>query len=432
MVAGAIDLVRQGGESKLPRLLLFSMFIVLMIDNINGMGIGFALGLSAKNLYLYSIVLLIAVRAASNPRGMELADVDINVLWWLLMTYAVLTWAISSVASPVYSPLRGAIAVKNQLVDLYLFMFAFRYGISSRADYLWLFRAIIVLMFVTSFITLIDYMNIPDLGIIGSHQGRIEGFIGAANQFGALLAFLLPVSIAAIPENQTRAQWLLWRAGIFVTAILLIAAGSRGAVFALISGSIIGVIYLRNQLDMRRVMKFIGVAMVVVVLLVVAFAIFNTDFLLERFEKTTNEPIVTASSGRADIWYAAVLIMLEWPLSFLFGYGWDAYSYSGIWKTAHNEYLDRLYELGVIGLILYVLLLRSTVSRVRRVIHRFDPVTKRIMIGYIIGMMMVFVDIIFVAIPDSWTVIWPMTGLIMGLQATSLSRERERDVTGTS
>jgi len=401
------------------------MFIVLMIDNIPNMGIGFGLGLSAKNLYLYSLVLLIGIRAVTNPAGLRFVDLDFHVPYWLMMLYAALTWGILSISDPTYSAFRGALTVKNQLIDLYLFMFAFRYGIESKSDYLSLLRAIIITLFVTSFITLIDYLNIPDLGIIGAHQGRIEGPIGAANQYGALLAFLIPVTIACMPAEQTRAGRWFWQVGVLVSAILLIATGSRGAFLSVIVGSFVGVIYLRNYLDVRQVLRFAAIAFLIAILLFAAFAILNFEFLMQRFEKTASESLGIASSGRVDLWRAAILIMLEWPMSFIVGYGWNAFESSGMWKSLHNEYLDRWYEMGVIGLALYIAVLRVMVARVRRSLENMPDEIRRIMIGYTFGMMMTFVNLFFVAIPDPWTVIWIITGLIMGLQATSSVSRRQ-------
>ena len=424
MSVAASSLVQQE-TSKVRRFLLYSMFIVLMIDNTPNMGIGFGLGLSAKNLYLYSLVLLIGIRAVTSPAGLRIVDLDIHVPYWMMMLYATLTWGILSIADPTYSIFRGALTVKNQLIDLYLFMFAFRYGIESKSDYLSLLRAIIITLFVTSFITLIDYLNIPDLGIIGSHQGRIEGPIGAANQYGALLAFLIPLTIACMPAKQSRAGRWFWQAGVLISAILLIATGSRGAFLSIIAGSFFGVIYLRNFLNMRQVLRFAAIAFLIAILLFAAFAIFNFDFLMQRFEKTASESLGRASSGRVDIWRAAILVMLEWPMSFIVGYGWNAYESSGIWKSAHNEYLDRWYEMGIIGVVLYVAVLRAMVARVRKRLNDMPDEICRIMIGYTFGMMMTYVNLFFVAIPDPWTVIWMVTGLVMGLQATSSVSTRQ-------
>jgi len=424
MSVAASSLVQQE-TSKVRRFLLYSMFIVLMIDNMPNMGIGIGLGLSAKNLYLYSLVLLVGIRAVTNPAGLRFVDLDFHVPYWLMMLYAALTWGMLSISDPTYSTFRGAITVKNQLIDLYLFMFAFRYGIESKTDYLSLLRAIIITLFVSTFVTLIDYLNIPDLGLIGLHKGRTEGLIGEANQYGALLAFLIPVTIACMPAEQSRAGRWFWHAGVLTSAILLIATGSRGALLSLIAGSFLGVIYLRNYLDLRQVLRFTMISVLIAILLFIAFAILNFEFLVQQFQKTTSESLGRASSGRVDIWRAAILVMLEWPMSFIVGYGWNTFESSGMWKSMHNEYLDRWYEMGIIGLALYIAVLRVTVARVRRALADMPDEICRIMIGYTFGMMMIFVNIFFVAIPDPWTVIWMVTGLVMGLQATSSVSTRQ-------
>ena len=124
-------------HSKAPRILLYLMFVVLMIDLMPGLGLGFGLGLSAKNLFLYLLLILIAIRIALQPSGLRLVDLDIHIPYLVLMAYAALTWAISTIFDPTYNSTRGAISFKNQLVDLYLFFFVFRYG------YLWVYNSLI-------------------------------------------------------------------------------------------------------------------------------------------------------------------------------------------------------------------------------------------------------------------------------------------------
>ena len=406
-------------RSGLRSFALISMLLVLLIDQVPGMGLGIMPGLSAKNLYLYIIVMMIAVRAAMKPEGISFTDLDVHVPFLLLIAYALTTIALASIVDPGYRVTRGVITLKNQVVDLYLFMIIFRYGLDSRTSVMRLLKTIVVIMFVLSFLTLLDFLNLPDLGIVGTYRGRIEGPFGAANQYGALLAFLLPVSIGLQSTDAKGAARLFWRVGLLVLAVLLVATGSRGAYLSVVVGSILAVIYLRHHLDMGQVVRYGLISIGVVLLLLVAFAIFNYDFLVERFEKTTSGNVYTASSGRVNIWTAALLVMAEWPMSFLTGYGWNAYEYSGIWKAAHNEYLDRFYELGAIGLLLYVAVIYSVISRARRFLYRAepDPETRRIMIGYIFGMIIISVNIFFVAIPDPWTIIWIVTGCIMAIQA---------------
>ena len=99
MAVSATSLVRHE-TSRFRRFLLYSMFIVLMIDNMPGMGIGFAMGLSAKNLYLYTLIVLIGMRAVTKPSGVRFVDLDVHVPYLLLLMYATLTWALLSIADP--------------------------------------------------------------------------------------------------------------------------------------------------------------------------------------------------------------------------------------------------------------------------------------------------------------------------------------------
>jgi O-antigen ligase len=119
--------------------------------------------------------------------------------------------------------------------------------------------------------------------------------------------------------------------------------------------------------------------------------------------------------------------MLEWPWSFLVGYGWNSFDSSGIWKAAHNEYVDRLYELGVFGLSLYIWLLYQITTRARRRLATADPELRRILIGYVFSISTVVVSIFFAALPGPWTIFWVITGLVMGLQATPVPDSKDID-----
>jgi len=407
----------QGSHSPVRRLLLLLLFIVLLVDNLPGVGLNIVRGLSAKNLFLYMLIVSIGIRATTKPTGLRFVDLYVHVPFLALIIYAITTWGIASIFSPTYGSLKGAITLKNQLLDYYLFWFAFCYGVEKKEDFIWLIRSIVIIMMIVSALTLIDFLNIPDLHIVGTYKGRLEGPFGAANQYGALQAFLLPLSIALIPREAGFVRRTLWRLGILITAILLIATGSRGAYLATFVGAMFGVAFLRKYLDMRTVIRTAVVVFFVLMLILTIFGIFNYEFLAERFGKTASGNIYSASSGRLEIWTAALLVMLEWPMSFLFGYGWNAYAMSGIWKAAHNEYLDKLFEMGAIGLTLFLIVLGAIPIAVRNVLARVQESERRIMIGFIFAMLIIIVDVFFVALPDTWPVIWVVAGLVSGMTA---------------
>jgi len=183
------------------KLILYSMFLVLLIDVMLGLGFSFGRGLSIKNLYLYFIVAMIALDTALKPGEFAFSDVDVHVPFALLIAYAIFSWALRSAFSPVYPALESLIALKGGLVDHYLFFLAFRYGVRTPEDFLWLLKMIVATLLASSVFTLIDFLDIPDLGVIGTYRGRVEGPIGAANQYGALLGFLLPLAVVLLPAK---------------------------------------------------------------------------------------------------------------------------------------------------------------------------------------------------------------------------------------
>ena len=72
-------------RSGFRRFLLLSLLGVLLIDLVPGMGLGIAPGLSAKNLYLYAVVIFIAAKAVTRPAGFRFTDLDIHGPFLLLI-----------------------------------------------------------------------------------------------------------------------------------------------------------------------------------------------------------------------------------------------------------------------------------------------------------------------------------------------------------
>ena len=124
-----------------------------------------------------------------------------------------------------------------------------------------------------------------------------------------------------------------------------------------------------------------------------------------------------ASSGRIDIWSAALRVMLEWPLSFVVGYGWNTFGTSGIWKAAHSEYINALYELGAIGLVFVLALFAVIIGRARAALRFMPFELARLQIAYIYAVVGVLVAVVFVEVPAVWSLFWIYAGLMMSVQA---------------
>ena len=399
------------------RFLLYGLFLIVLLDSLPNIGLGIGLGLSAMNLFLYFLLVLIAIRTVVGIKGIKFTELDVHLPFLLLMGYAGLTWAILGIFEPSYSAFQGAIAFKNQLLDLFLLMVIFRYGVESQEDFVWLIRAAMMTVFISSIVVLIDFLNIPNLDFFGTHKGRAEGIVGEPNQYGALLAFCLPIAVAVMPRNRSTILYWVWRVAMFSSVAMLISTGSRGAYLAVFGGYVAGAIYLRHYLNMKQVFQYSVATMAVVSILTLGLILYYPDLLTGRFEDTVSGSLDTASAGRVQIWAATARVMLEWPYSLFVGYGWNSAEFSGIWKSAHNEYLDRLYELGFLGLILFITLLVCVITRVKKVLRTTQDTYRPILIGYTFGMLSVTVAIFFVALSNTWSFVWAITGMVMGLQA---------------
>ena len=73
--------------------------------------------------------------------------------------------------------------------------------------------------------------------------------------------------------------------------------------------------------------------------------------LTERvFGQTSNIDATEASSGRTEIWLNLFATMVQQPITFITGYGWDVYWSFPFRFSPHNHYFSLWFNLGLVGL----------------------------------------------------------------------------------
>ena len=105
------------------------------------------------------------------------------------------------------------------------------------------------------------------------------------------------------------------------------------------------------------------------------------------------------------------MVQAEKPFTFIYGNGWNSHENSGIWRSAHNTYLLILYELGVIGLILFIILLISVIRQVRVLVMRTEGKEQILMSGVAFGLFGVITTIMFIDMYSPWFYIWSFLGM---------------------
>ena len=395
-------------------LLAFFFFFMYMGDNL-GVNISLGPGMSVKNLLLYLILMGIAINAAVE-RNREFDIPSVIVPFVLLLFYAVMTWITVAfiLDYPNYSIRASFVALKSSVVDQLLTFLIYFFGLLYLKDSLWLLRTIIWLVIIGNIITIIDTFNIPNLGILDVPRkaGRFEGFLGQPNAYGQFLVLFIPATIALYVLESGKAR--VWAGiGAFVTVMALVLTGSRGGYVGLLAGSIFAAFFLRRFIPSEAFFRAGAVAV-----LVCGFAITITyvagyaDVYMERVLDVEGSAHVV-SSGRTTIWRLALEPMIEYPWSFLTGFGFFSYESSRFYHSTHNVYLSYLYNLGSIGLILFATVFARILATARLAIVHASVEYRPQMLALVFGLFSFLVAIFFSEYQSSGYLLWAYMGVGM-------------------
>ena len=404
------------------RFLLTFMLCVFLVDTTFGLDLSLAPGLSVKNAFLYLIMIVYMIETAIyHNRRFELPSV--LVPFGLLIGYCILSWFIASfiIQPAYYKPLDTFISLKVERIDHLIAFLLFFYGVASTKDALSLIRIFLWMMVLGNLLTVVDGFNIPDLGIIQQREdGRLGGPLGESNQYGAFLALTLPAIVALVWDAHTKKPLAYF--ACVVSILALMASGSRGSYVGLFLGSAFAAFYLRSFITLRQ----IALAMTVSILAIVAvIAIFLTTDpfgdLLDRFIEKSSGDAFSISSGRSEIWATTIERMLEHPLSFVTGFGFDAYDHMrGFRANTHNSYLNILFNLGFPAVIIYLLLIYNIVAACRRALAKVEETVRVHLMAFVFGFAALSVSVLFVELYRPWIYIWAYVGLIMRLAVSSI------------
>lgn len=412
------------------RLILVSLFLVLMVAETFSLDMSLAPGLSVKNAYLYVILLILVLEWLVRGREQAIAVGTIHAAFLTLIGYATLTWYVISfiVQYSGYDVVLGFISLKTQLVDHYIFFLVFFYGVTKAQDALWVSRWVLAIVAVSSLVTVMDGLNTPDLGLI--HQradGRVSGPLGESNQYGAFLVFFIPALVARAVDLTGLRRWLMI-GGVLLSFGALVLTTSRGAVVGLIVGSAAWVFLMRDQLSAKHVTRgLVGLAVSGTIALAIAVQGDYGELLERRFVEHSTEGTATEiSSGRLAIWERGLALQAEQPVSFLVGYGWNTYQ---LWSygASHNAYLDHLFCLGAIGLVIFLILVAAVINAGRLGVRAGMYDGRGETMGFLCGWLSFLTALMFVNIFNPWLFVWAFSGLMVRV---ALEAQRAADEVG--
>jgi O-antigen ligase len=253
------------------------------------------------------------------------------------------------------------------------------------------------------------------VGASGAEADRVFGQFGHANETAAMLGCMVPPLIATFMWN--RGFWrLFWIGCTAATALVFLLTVSRGGYFAVALGYPIAVMLVRQYIPPGRIVGWTVMCVAGVVIAAGAVAILSPSAaaaFADRVVGIGSMGVSEASSGRTDIWAAAFNEMMEHPISLLTGFGWNVYSTMPTIFAMHNTYLDQWFNLGLLGLGVYLFIEIQTIIMAKRAAALARPPLRGDMLAYVFGMTSMSIAVMFSNLYTPKPYLWMYIGLIM-------------------
>ena len=257
--------------------------------------------------------------------------------------------------SYIYHPMRDI---------LIIVLFTFSYIIASKSEELSNFYS--TGMFIALLITAFYYYK------NWSFANEIDqAHLGTA--YYAL--FLLPTILL------TPSKWLRYVSTIIVGVIIL-SSFKRGGLIALVLG-LVTYFFVKEVLFQKKFGKLIWFVVILVVLFIVLMIADNAmgNVLSTRLANISED----GGSGRDQVWKATwYMIKTTLDEQIIFGHGFNAVLRdSPLGLSAHNDFLEMLYDYGIVGFIPYLVLHFSLIKYLFRAIKAHDKRSPVIAFAYV-------------------------------------------------
>ena len=398
------------------------IFLALIASDCLDIGLSIAPGLSLKNLLLYVLVLWILFESVLDSSGggifkRQFEYMSLHTSYVVLILVALFSAAVCIfiVKYDVYRITYTIINLKSSLVDRYLMLFVFLAAVRDSREAVWMVKAMLIAMTAAMVLSLVDMFEFLNLRIMDPRaDGRLQGYRLGSNEYGALMAFYLPVAIALAYRARGKER-ILWGGSAFVFLMVMIFSASRGAIVGLTGGAIIGLVLFARYINIGAAVRSIGLIAVLAVLTVGLLSIEYGDLLYARFVETTmTSNTFDQTSGRTVIWGEALGLMSATPFTFLIGFGWGTFDLLND-LGSHNTYLEYLFELGLIGLGLLVFIFFSVVYQILVATRSIGVQNRLILIGFAFGYLSILVSTTLNHMSAPWLFIWGLIGVVLRL-----------------
>jgi hypothetical protein len=209
----------------MPTILGLSALFLLATDALN-INLSLLPGVSAKNLIIYLIAVVLALRMVIGRRSVSDMG-QMQGAFIALIGYALVTWLVAALVVNYehYDLVASGILLKSGLM-LHLLPRSVRRADPRRA--VKVIKGLVLGAVFANVITVLDAFGVVSLGFRIREDGRTAGAIGESNQYAAFIVLFLPATIAAAVSSRGF-QRLFWLGSALVAAMTLVMTASRAA-----------------------------------------------------------------------------------------------------------------------------------------------------------------------------------------------------------
>jgi O-antigen ligase len=399
--------------------LLTLPIFVYVIGATFGLPLSLGLGLSVKNGVVYLVGLILCMRIAIRG-NYKFEQPLIFACFAIMIIYAIVTWLMAGLVIhyDAYQIVPSAISLKSSLIDNAFIFTLFFFGARDAKDCIRLTKVLVGAVALSNILCILSiegFVSIHGVAATPGQEGRVQGVYGDANETAALVAGLLPAFVAMVLSDG--GIWaLLWIVCAIGSIAMLFMTVSRGAFVAMAIAYPICIYTFRRYIALRQVFIWAGALVGLgVVALAAAGPRFVTLFLTRFINESDVSSLDYISSGRSAIWARAIGKMMSYPITLITGFGWNVYDTMGFFYVPHNSYLMMWFELGLVGLLSFVLILFRIVTTTRRAVDVADPVSRSYLIAFVFGFSAFLVAIFFVNTYLTWAYMWAYAALSLRL-----------------
>ncbi len=306
------------------------------------------------------------------------------LLFWLLVLISY-TYALNPTRSIEY-------IWKSTALFLIYFVF-FLDVFKTKKDFKWIFRSVIISLFVLSIMGLYFYIanfEIIIMGLMEEKVARTTSLMNDPNHYALALITMLPFPIYYFANTKSKLLKVVLIIGTLLVLFSIFVTFSRGALVSLF----IMILYmLYRERRIKHVFLILTGILLVILVFLWFFPIFFEHFV-QRVELLSNG-IDYSVSQRFLVLKGGINMFLNHPF---FGVGagnFIVYSPGYIFLTkpkyAHNNYLEIGAEMGIVGISLFILIIVMTFINLRKSQilffigrrHDFYRMSKAVELGFV-------------------------------------------------